>query len=394
MDIKKRYDEAFIPGPTIVPNEVLSAYSIDYGSSDIEPSFFESYSQTQQLIVSLLNSPSTTSSAVSSSSGENEKPWENEVIIQVGEGMLALWSALKSVLSPGDKVLCIVTGLFGHGFISMAESLSCQVSQLTFPSHSVPSSPEDLEKIRLAISSFRPHLITCVHCETPSTTILPLLSLTNFSREFNSLLLVDMVSSAFACPLGIPLESIDLGCIGSQKALSCAPSLCAVTVSNKAWDKIKKVDYKGYDALLPWKDSVQKKYMPYSFYWAGLEGMKKSLEMLKSEGMENVYNRHIDCKQLARTEIKRMGLQLFVEKDEDASESVTGVVVPSGVEWKEMDAELRKQRVCFGGNYGDLEGKVFRIGHMGFQANVEKLKHALQVLEQVVKDLQAKKNNK
>ena len=63
--------------------------------------------------------------------------------------------------------------------------------------------------------------------------------------------------------------------------------------------------------------------MTYSFYWAGMEGMKKNLEMLKSEGMENVYNRHRDCKQLARTEIKRMGLQLFVEKDEDASESVT-----------------------------------------------------------------------
>jgi aspartate aminotransferase-like enzyme len=92
-----------VPGPTSVPQHVRDAFAIDYASADLELPFFELYAHVQTRLAEFLRVPS-------SSASSSSLPYENDVIIQVGEGMLALWSALKSTIKAGDRVLAISNG--------------------------------------------------------------------------------------------------------------------------------------------------------------------------------------------------------------------------------------------------------------------------------------------
>jgi aspartate aminotransferase-like enzyme len=82
---------------------VRDAFAIDYASADLELPFFELYARVQTRLAEFLHVPSSSAAAPS-------LPYENDVIIQVGEGMLALWSALKSTIKAGDRVLAISNG--------------------------------------------------------------------------------------------------------------------------------------------------------------------------------------------------------------------------------------------------------------------------------------------
>ena len=96
---------------------------------------------------------------------------ENPVAIQSGEGMLALWSALKSCLVPGDRVLAIATGVFGDGIGDMALAIGAEVEKISLP---YSETIADFAAIEEAVKRFKPKMITVVHCETPSGTLNPL----------------------------------------------------------------------------------------------------------------------------------------------------------------------------------------------------------------------------
>jgi aspartate aminotransferase-like enzyme len=79
-----------------------------------------------------------------------------------------------------------------------------------------------------------------------------------------------------------------------------------------------------------------------------------------------------------------MGLVLYAKTERLASPTVTAIYVPDGWTWAELDGTLREHGVAMGGSYGALAGKVFRVGHMGSQADMELVKEGLAVLEEVL----------
>ena len=180
------------------------------------------------------------------------------VTIQTGEGMLALWGALKSVIRPGDRVLAVGTGLFGYGIGDMARQVGAEVETVGFPFDAIV----DPDAVRAAALRFRPKLITAVHCETPSGTLNPLDELGRISREVDALYYVDFVASGGGAPVDVDRCAIDLGLLGSQKVLSLPPDLSMVSVSERAWRAVADVGYAGYDALAPWKDGPARRYLP------------------------------------------------------------------------------------------------------------------------------------
>ena len=101
----QRYQIPLVPGPVSVPDAVRAAYQIDYGSADLEEDFLRPLCHAASAVCR--RCLATT----------------QRVTIQTGEGMLALWGALKSVLRPGDRVLAVATGLFGYGIGEMARQL-------------------------------------------------------------------------------------------------------------------------------------------------------------------------------------------------------------------------------------------------------------------------------
>ena len=97
----EKYLIPLVPGPVAVPQEILKVAATNFGSADFEPEYLALYKDTEKLLQKMMET-------------------RNRVVIQTGEGMLVLWTALKSTLKPGDRVLVLSTGLFGEGFGDMA----------------------------------------------------------------------------------------------------------------------------------------------------------------------------------------------------------------------------------------------------------------------------------
>jgi len=230
--------------------------------------------------------------------------------IMTGEAMLGLWGCLKSVLTHGDKVLVIGTGLFGFGFADMAKGIGAQVQTVDFEYDDIIEN----DKVRDAAIKFKPKLITVVHCETPSGTLNPIKDLGKIAKEVGALLLVDFVASACAVEVNVTEWGIDLGILGTQKALSLLPDLTIITVSNTAWEKIEDIKYVGYDAILPWKKAHEEKLLPYTMSWQSFLALNKACYNILQEGLDNVLIRHNKVAQYCRDRLKQLGIKLYPKK--------------------------------------------------------------------------------
>jgi aspartate aminotransferase-like enzyme len=358
----QNYRIPLVPGPTRVPESVRHAYLADYPSADLEPEFSELYATVQGQIQDILGT-------------------QNAVAIMTGEGMIALWGALKSCVQPGDRVLAVSTGVFGYGIGEMAAAIGAEVRWVEFGFDEVLD-PEPVER---AIKEFQPKMVTAVHCETPSGTLNPVDQVGALVRRHDvPLYYVDVVASAGGAPVRTDEWAIDLCLFGTQKALSANPDLAAVAVSERAWDVIAAVDYPGYDALLPYREALEKEWFPYTPAWASLAALHEACRLLLDEGLEAAFERHERVAHYCRQRAQAMGLSLYPVSETACSPTVTALEVPDHLDWETLDRRLRAQGVVMGGSLGALAGEVFRVGHMGSQADMTLVRHGMDVLEEVL----------
>jgi aspartate aminotransferase-like enzyme len=357
------YTIPLVPGPTCVPESVRRAYLTDYASADLEPEYSQLYAAVQEQLRAVLGT-------------------RNQVAIMTGEGMIALWGALKSCIRPGERVLAVSTGVFGYGIGEMAAAVGAEVQWVEFGYDEVLR-PEPVEA---AIKAFRPKLVTAVHCETPSGTLNPVGLVGELARRYDvPLYYVDAVASAGGTPVLTDAWGIDLCLIGTQKALSAFPDLAAVVVSERAWEVIAHVRYAGYDALAPYREALEKCWFPYTPAWASLAALHEACRLILDEGLEGVYARHARVAQHCRDRARALGLSLYPVDEAGCSPTVTALQVPPSLGWEALDRRLRAHGVGVGGSLGPLAGKVFRIGHMGVQADIALVDRGMDVMAQVLK---------
>ncbi len=355
------YRVPLVPGPVAIPPEIRAIYQIDYGSSDLEGEFFELYTGCESGLQTILAT-------------------ENKIAVLSGEGMVALWGALKSVVRPGDRVLAVATGVFGFGIAEMAEQIGAQVEVVDFGYDGIA----DPQRVREAARQFRPRLVTAVHCETPSGTLNPVAEIGAICREVGALFYVDFVASGGGVPVLVDEWGIDLGLLGSQKVLSLMPDLAMVTISDRAWGAIAETKYVGYDALAPWRNAIGEQFMPYTHNWQAMAGLRVAVAGLLGEGLEVCFERHRSVAVYCRSRLHQMGIALWPSREEYCSPTVTAAKVPDTMTWVELDSKLRERGMVVGGSYGPLKDKVFRLGHMGAQADMDLVKHGMDILETVL----------
>ncbi|UCD90643.1 MAG: alanine--glyoxylate aminotransferase family protein [Desulfobacterales bacterium] len=362
----RTYPIPMVPGPVKLPQTVLDAYQANYGSADMESEFLELYNKTEADLKIILGT-------------------KNQVVIQSGEGMLALWGALKSCLLPGDRVLSIATGVFGDGIGDMASSIGAEVIKIRRPYNETIS---DMSEIEEAIVAFKPKMITVVHCETPSGTLNPIKQLGQIKKRYQvPLLYVDAVASVGGTPVLSDAWHIDLCLGGSQKCLSSLPDMSFLSVSNIAWEIINQVKYVGYDALQPFQHAQKKHYFPYTPSWHGVAGLYAGAGLILKGGLDNSYDRHESVASYCRKKLIEMGFSLFPAHHAIPSPTVTAVNMPETFTWSEFDTRLRQHGLVVGGSYGPLAGKVFRLGHMGTQADRNLVELALNTLSRTSQEL-------
>ena len=358
----EKYKIGLVPGPVSIPKEFLKAWENDYASSDLENEFFELYKQNQILSQKLLKT-------------------KNKIVITSGEAMSILWASLKCTLKPGEKMLAVSSGLFGTGFAEMARAFGVEAEVCEFPFDEVP----EPQKIYEHVKKFRPKVITAVHCETPSGTITTCLNeIGNIAREFDALFVVDFVSSAGGVDLNVDEAGIDIGLLGSQKVLSITPSISISSISKRAWEIIHEVNYSGYESYLGWEKVPEEKFMPYTHDWQSTKALNLSLSKILNEGLENSFLRHSRAAELCRNLGHEIGLKLFPKDEKYSSPTVTAFYVPEKFSWSEFNLKLREKNLAVGGNYGELSGKIFRVGHMGSQADEELVKTGMNIIREVL----------
>ena len=358
------YEIPLVPGPTSVPQSVREAYFCDFGSGDLEEECFRLAASLEERLRLILKT-------------------RNRAVVMTGEGMLALWAALKSCLWPGDRVLCVATGPFGHGFAEMVKTLGARVKPVGFGEDEAA----DPEAVARVIATYRPRMVTLVHCETPAGTLNPAAEIGAAARRYGvELFVVDAVASAGGAPLDVDGWGIDLALVGTQKCLSALPDQAILAVSEAAWTAIESRNYAGYDALKPWRRAVQQNVFPYTPSWHALAALDRACGLLLEEGLDAVVRRHGEAASLCRRRARDMGLRLFPRDEAFCSPTVTALRVPDGLPWPELDRRLRARGMAVGGSWEKLAGRVFRIGHMGHQARVELVTRGMDTLADALKN--------
>ncbi|MEI3479744.1 MAG: aminotransferase class V-fold PLP-dependent enzyme [Bilophila sp.] len=248
----------------------------------------------------------------------------NDVVLMTGEGMLALWGALKSCLKPGNPVVTVGTGVFGDGVADMAASFGCVVEKVSLP---YDSTIDDLSMTEDAIRRVKPIMLTAVHCETPSGTLNPLASLGKLKKDLGvPLFYVDAVASLGGAPVRMDEWNVDLLLGGSQKVPELS-DMSMVGVSDAAWARMEEVQYQGYDSILPFRTVRTDGRCPYTPNWHGVAALHAGAQAIFKEGTQAAFARHEAVAARCREGLAELGVKLWTAPDAVNAPTVTAAII-------------------------------------------------------------------
>lgn len=310
---------------------------------------------------------------------------ENQLTIPVsGTGSAAMEATLANVVEPGDVVLVGVKGYFGNRLTDMASRYGADVRQMTKPWGQVFS----FEEIKAGLEAHRPKILALVHAETSTGARQPLEGVGELCREHNCLLLVDTVTSLGGVPLFIDDWGIDLAYSCSQKGLGCPPGLGPFTLGPRAIAKMQRRHSKVANWYLDM--SLLSKYWgtdrtyhhtaPINMNYA----LREALALVAEEGLEARWQRHQEVAKLLWEGLAEINLQCHVS-EEFRLPTLTTVCVPEGVDAKAVARKLLNEyNIEVGLGLGELAGKVWRVGLMGYNSRKENVLLLLEALKRVL----------
>ncbi len=358
---EKRY--LMTPGPTPVPPQVLAALAepvVHHRGRD--------FKATYERCLTRLRAVYRT---------------ENDVLLFTTSGSGALESAVSNLISPGDRVLVLSAGNFGERWAAMTKAYGADLVHVRLAWGETP----DTSDVRSALAGAGDvRVVYLVHSETSTGVVADVQSLTAAAKEAGAVVVVDAVSSLGAVPLETDTWGIDVVVSGSQKALMCPPGLAFVSVSAPALAAAVRATSPRY--VFDWertRAAQAKLDAPFTPAVSLVNALDVALALVLEEGLEAVFDRHAALGRACREGAKAMGLELF-SPDEDRSAVVTAIRAPDGIDAGEIVAALRDRfGITIAGAHGELKGKIFRIGHIGW-FDVFDITTSLAALELVLAD--------
>lgn len=363
----------FTPGPTEVRENVRMARALETTNPDIDRNFYDFYKETCERIGEIIGT-------------------EESVYILSGEGILGLEAACASLTEEKDRVLIIDNGIFGEGFGDFVKIYGGVPVY-----YSVDRTKDiDIQELRSFLDEDHDFkYATVVHCDTPSGVLNDISRICPMLKEYGIVTVVDSVAAMVGEPIKVDEWKIDIVLGGSQKAFSAPPGLTILSISEDAFKAMKnrKTPILGfYCNLTIWKDYYEKKWFPYTMPISDIMGLRKAVDNIFCEGINNVIQRHEKIASATRNAIIDYGLKLYLNIG--YSNTVTVVEIPENITMEEISNNLlEKYNVLLAGSFGYLKDKVFRIGHMGENARIERVIYVLNVLDLTLKGLGHKSEN-
>ena len=307
-----------------------------------------------------------------------------DFLLVTTSGSGGLEAAVVNTLSAGDRVLGVDAGAFGKRFCSIAETYGADLIRLELE-WGQAIQPEPVRRALREEPDIRAVLLT--HNETSTGVTHPLEEICSAIRsESDALILVDAVSSLGAIPLPMDDWGVDLVVTGSQKAWGTPPGLAMIGVGPRAWEAHQSATLpRFYFDLARYRDAAGKGF-PYTPAVSVFYGLDTALAQMLEEGAEVVYARHARIASRVREGVQSLGLSLFAD-ERFASNTVTAVNVPEGVDGKELSRVLREDHdTVIGEGQAHYAGRIFRIGHMGWVSD-DDVDQTLAALERGLSDL-------
>lgn len=311
---------------------------------------------------------------------------KNQLTVSMsGTGSAGMETVFVNLIEPGDEIVVGVNGLFGQRMVDVAERCGAKVTQI----HANWGHVFDPEQVETALNNNpKAKFVALVHAETSTGALQPLREIANIVHEHDALLIVDAVTSLGGSSVSIDKIGIDACYSGTQKCISAPPGLSPVTFSERAVKVMEKRSTK-----------VPSWYLDLTMirnYWGGNRAyhhtapitmnyaLHEALRLIQEEGLENTINRHQTLGLALQKGIEAMGLELLVNEKHRLPQ-LTSVRVPDGVNETDIRTELLKRfSIEIGAGLGDLQGKIWRIGLMGYSCNSKNVTLILSALEELL----------
>lgn len=339
--IKKNY--LLAPGPTPVPQEIL-----------LEGAKETIHHRTPQFMAILKETLEEAKIMFQTT---------NKVISMVASGTGAMEAAVVNTVMPGDKVIVVDGGKFGERWHKLCKAYGADVEliKIEWGDYVKP------EQIKEALDS-NPDAVAvfATHSETSTGTVNPIEEIGEVVKNYNALFVVDSVSGLLAEPLKMDEWHVDIVATGLQKGVMLPPGLALIVLSDKAWARVDSCETRSFYFNLkaynknhpdsPWTPGVNQIYQ-----------LKKAIEMIKEEGIENVWERHRILADATRAGVKALGLELLSKKPGNVT---TAAICP--VDTGKLTKLMRdKYGVTMAGGQDHYKGKIIRMAHLGYMSKFD-----------------------
>ncbi|QFU22725.1 alanine--glyoxylate aminotransferase family protein [Shewanella eurypsychrophilus] len=368
MNIKSFYPPRRIlmgPGPSDISPEVLASLSRPV-IGHLDPLFVGMMDEVKSLLQYAFQT-------------------KNEFTIALSApGSAGMEACFVNLVEAGDKVIVCRNGVFGDRMLQNVTRIGAEAVVVD----STWGRAVEVDKVEQAlIENPDAKFVAFVHAETSTGAVSDAKALCSLAQRHDCLTIVDAVTSLGGIELKVDDWGIDAIYSGSQKCLSCVPGLSPISFSPKAVNVIKER-----------KTVIQSWFLDQSLvmsYWSGdgkrtyhhtapvnsLYGLHESLVQLQNEGLENRIARHKEQHEALAKGLDKLGIKFIVPEDERLPQ-LNAIYIPEGADdAKVRNYLLNKYNLEIGAGLGDLAGKAWRIGLMGYAARSENVTLCLAALE-------------
>ncbi len=353
MSVARGWQFFMHPGPTNIPHRVLLAMqrpAVDFTGSE----FVALRDRSLERLKAIL------------------KTRQGFVITYAASGNGAWDASIANVFSPGDKVLVPQTGFFADRWATTAQRYGLEVELVPTPDRRAV----DPEAIAARLAADPKHAIKAVlliQNETATGTRHPVAEVRAAMNRVGhpALYMVDTISSLASYDFRMDEWGVDLVIGGSQKGLMLPPGMAFTAINNRTWEVSQSArSPRRYWDWRPMVDKGRQVAFCGTAPMVHFFGLEAALDMIEEEGLENVFARHRRLANATRACVRHWGqgggVEIYPLDADFQSDSLTAVLMPAGHDADKVRAiALERYNVDLGRGLAALQGRVFRIGHMG-----------------------------
>lgn len=358
--IKKYY--LLSPGPTPVPENVLAAAAepiIHHRTSEFSEIFMEVVEGLKYVF------------------GTKE-----DVFVLTSSGSGAMETAVINTLSAGDKTISICGGKFGERWGKICGAYGVEVKEISLEWGELYTKEQLAEELK---ANPETKVVFATLSETSSGTVYDIQGYGEVIAQTDAILIVDGISGLGATPCPMDDWKVDVFVSGSQKSFMIPPGLAYIAFSQKAWNLVEQSNLpKFYFNAQAYKKNLGKKTTPYTPAVSLVIQQKKALDIIKSEGLEKLFEHYRILGDATRAGIKALGMELL---SKNPGNILTAVKVPTGIDGVQLVKTMQEKYMAYiAGGQDPYKGKIFRIAHLGYMGGFDIIT-ALSALEMTLSEL-------